>query len=122
MSFAVDKFGMVYCWGSNKSNILNLKDAKLTKVEVPTPMMYPDFFSPSPNVKLTPTLDSLALYSSKRLVKSQASETQRDLDKAREEVKKLRLRVKDLEGKLSRVGNAFMAGPQGSGGRQESNE
>jgi hypothetical protein len=100
---------------------MNLKDAQLTKVDVPTPMMYPDFFTPSPNVRLTPTPDSLALYSSKRLVKSQASETQRELDKAKEEIKKLRLRVKDLEGKLSRVGNAFMT-PQGSGGRQSTNE
>jgi alpha-tubulin suppressor-like RCC1 family protein len=75
MSFAVDKFGMVYCWGSNKSNIMILKDAQLTKVDVPTPMVYPDFFAPSPNVRVTPTNDSLALYSSKRLVKSQASET-----------------------------------------------
>ena len=39
MSFAVDKFGIVYCWGSNKSNIMNLKDAQLTKVDVPTPMI-----------------------------------------------------------------------------------
>ena len=70
MSYAVDKIGIVYCWGSNKSNIMNLKDAQLTKVDVPTPMMYPDFFNLSPNLKVTPTPDSLALYSSKRVVKS----------------------------------------------------
>ena len=75
MSFAVDKAGQVYCWGSNKGNIMNLRSQGLSKVDVPTTMVYPNIFGATPSLSIVQTQDSLALYSSKRLVKSQASET-----------------------------------------------
>ena len=91
---------------------MNVRDQGLTKVDIPTLMMYPaELFGASPSLTIVPTFDSsLALYSSNRLVKSQASETQKELSKSKEECQKLRLRLKDLESKLSRVGSAFSGG------------
>lgn len=45
------------------------------------------------------------MYMSKRPVKSIASETQQELDKVKTENFKLTLRIKELEKKLSKVGN-----------------
>jgi hypothetical protein len=70
----------------------------LSKVDTPTPMLYPSFFKQTLNKKAIPSQvnlsfnnnDSIALYESKRLVKTKISDTQAKLEIALAENAKLR--------------------------------
>ena len=79
MSFAVDKFGETFAWGENKHNalLINEKNRTFPHIDIPTKVVYPDFFIGSANVNIIlNNQGGITMYEAKRPVKSIASETQ----------------------------------------------
>ena len=112
MSFAVDKQGVTEAWGQNKHNalLINTKDQNGKEISVnstfmPMKVQYPDYFErPLNNNIVVNNLNGVIMYEAKRPVKSVASETQQELDKAKTELYKQKILVKELEKKIAKQG------------------
>ena len=109
MSFAIDKFGDTFAWGQNKHNclLINEREQIITNAELPIRVKFPSYFQKSASLNIVPNNQSgFTIYEAKRPVKSVASETQQELDKAKIENYKLKILVKELEKKVAKWGGS----------------
>ena len=122
-SFAVNNQGDIFAWGLNKNNCLLVKPEESGRVKTvitePTEVSLPEYFEKSSRQRnvVQNNQDGFDFYSAQKPVQPQASKTQQELEKVREECTKLRKKVKDFQLKLSRV-HAGSEDKGGSGGAE----